>query len=83
MTAEERAARGARMRELMQGGEIEESLSNIEAQLSDEWKRTFDPAQRENLWRTVRVLELLRADIGQIMGDGKMAQHQLSALKRA
>jgi hypothetical protein len=54
----------------------------VEAQYVLAWANTFDAAERENLWRAVRVCRKMKEHFGSIVSDGKVATHQLSELKR-
>ena len=78
----DQAARGAHYASLLQSGEVSEALNEIERQFAGEWAGTFDAAERENLWRAVQVTRKIRKLFGEIAGDGKLATHQLSELKR-
>lgn len=78
----DRAAKGARYREMLQSGEVTEALDGIERQYADAWALCFNAEERENLWRGVQVVRKVREHFGQIAGDGKLATHQLSELKR-
>lgn len=80
MSPEERRARAFRVQAMMEDGEISSAFDDIEAEFTEEWKRTSDPAQRENLWHAVNVLSLVRqrmANYASAASDGSM-----SAIKR-
>ena len=76
----ERAAKGARFKEVLP--DIMEGLDSIERQYADDWAQTFDPAQRENLWRAVQVVRKLKGQFGEIVSSGAVSSRQLSELKR-
>ena len=77
MSPEERVARAIRIKGLLEDEDIKAALVSIEAELTDEWKRTHDAAERDNLWRAVNVLHKLKAWMV------SAASHELSAIKRA
>lgn len=60
MTPEERAARAVAIRALLDDANVKAAFGQIEADLIDEWRRCFDTAERENLWRALNVLERLK-----------------------
>ncbi len=78
----ERAATGARYRELLQGGEVTAALDAIEQQYADELLNSHDSDQRENLWRAVQVVRKIKAQFGSLAGNGRLATYQLTELKR-
>lgn len=76
----EQAERGAVYREHLSA--LHEAIDAVEAQYSSAWCDTFDPAERENLWRAVRVCRKMKEHFGSLVSDGTLATHQLSELKR-
>lgn len=76
MTPEERSARAIAVRALLDDPEITDALRDIEADLVDEWKRCFDPTERENLWRAIKIMDRLKAWMT------SAASHDLVALRR-
>jgi hypothetical protein len=77
VTPEERRARAIRMAALLDDPEIQDAFKSIEADLMNAWKNAFDPAERENLWRTVNLIERLQTWMR------SAASHDLTALRRA
>ena len=77
MTSEQRARRAVAVRALLDDPNMKEAFASIEADLTAEWKRSFDPAERENLWRAVNIMERLKTWLH------SAASHDLAALKRA
>lgn len=78
MTPQERRARAFRIQAMMEDGEINAAFDEVKAEFVAEWQRTFDAGERENLWRAVRVLELVR----QRMASWGAADGSMSAIKR-
>ena len=60
MSAEERAARAAAIRALLDDPNVKAGFAQIEADLTGEWRRCFDAAERENLWRAMNVMDRLQ-----------------------
>lgn len=83
MTPEERAARAARFRAVVEDGEIAEAFDGLEAQLIKEWKAATEAPEAENLWRAVKSLNLLRSYMRQAIDGGRLPPDGLSAIKRA
>lgn len=76
MTPEERARRSVAIRGLLADTNVQDAFASIEADLVEEWKRTFDPHERDNIWRSVQVMEKLK-----IWLDSN-ASYDLTALRR-
>lgn len=76
MTGEERAARAARLRALLDDADVRDALVAVEADLVAAWQGCFDPSERDNLWRAQHALGLLRSKLS------AWAQADISALKR-
>ena len=65
---------------MMEDGEISTAFDDIEQEFTDEWKRSQTPEERENMWRAIKVLSLVRtrlANYASAASDGSM-----SAIKR-
>lgn len=77
MTPEERAARAVALRALLEDQTVKDALASIEADLVTEWKATFDPAERDNLWRAINIKDRL---LSWMVSN---ASSDLAALKRA
>ena len=75
LTAPERAARAIAVRALLNDQNIQDAFASIEADLIEEWRRCTNPAERDNLWRAVNVVERLRVWMN------SAASHDLKALK--
>lgn len=60
MTPEERAARAVAIRALLDDVNVKAAFGQIEADLVDEWRRCFDAAERDNLWRALQVVGRLK-----------------------
>lgn len=76
----ERAALGARFKEVLP--DIHDGLDAIERDYANAWANTFDAAERDNLWRAVRVVRKLKEHFGEIVSSGAVATHQLTEIKR-
>jgi hypothetical protein len=77
MTPEQRRAQAVAVRALLEDPNVQDAFATIEGDLVAEWKRTFDPAERENLWRAINVIDRLKAWMT------SSASHDLTALRRA
>lgn len=75
----ERAALGAKYREHLE--DFHAAIDAIEAQYAAAWADTFDSAERDNLWRAVRVCRKMKEHFGAFVSDGQVASHQLAELK--
>ena len=76
----ERAALGAKYREHL--SDFHDAIDAVEAQYAQAWAETFDPEQRDNLWRAVRVCRKMKEHFGSLVSDGQVASHQLAELRR-
>lgn len=79
MTPNERSAKGAIYRAALEDGVVTETLDVIEAQFIKEWKNTFDASERDNCWRVVRIIQLLKSHMGAIVAGER---DSISAIKR-
>lgn len=76
MTPDQRAQRAVGVRALLDDQNIKDAFASIEADLTDEWKRCHIPAERENLWIALNVMERLQVWLR------SAASHDLTALRR-
>jgi hypothetical protein len=76
----ERAATGARYREYLD--DLHAAIDAVEAEYTAEWADTADAAQRENLYRAVRVCRKMKEHFGALVSDGIAATQALTELKR-
>jgi hypothetical protein len=81
MTPEERAARGVRFRELLDG-DLGEALDAIERDITAELLNNSDRDQRDNLWIAARQVRKLREYFVQAATDGRVATHTLAEVSR-
>lgn len=81
MTPADRAARASVFRGALEDGIISETFDEIEAQFTEQWKTCFDAAERDNLWRTVMIVRLLKQKMASI-ADGRMDSGDVSAIRR-
>ena len=77
MTPEERARRAVAVKALLDDPTIQAAFADIEADLTDEWKRAQTPEERENIWRAMNIMGRLKVWMA------SAASHDLTALKRA
>jgi len=61
--AEERAARSARLHELLQNDDVKDAISSVEADLIASWRSCFDAAERDRLWHTLQAFGLLTSKL--------------------
>lgn len=76
MSPEERRARAFRVQAMMEDGEITTAFDDIEKEFADEWKRAATTEERENLWRAVKIVSLVRqrlANYASAASDGSMS----------
>jgi hypothetical protein len=76
----EQAALGAKYKEHL--SDFHDAIDAVSAQYAEEWQTTFDPAERENLWRGVQVCRKMKEHFGALVSAGTLASHQLSELRR-
>lgn len=76
MTPAERAGRAIAVRALLEDPNIKDALASIEGDLIDEWRKTFDAQERDNLWRSVQIMDRLKTWML------SAASHDLTALRR-
>lgn len=60
LSPKQRAARAIAIRALLDDANVKAAFAQIEADLTDEWRRCFDAQERENLWRALNVMERLQ-----------------------
>ena len=61
MSPDQRAARAARLRALLDNADVKDALASVESDLVDGWRACRDSGQRETLWHTLHAFGLLRA----------------------
>lgn len=76
----ERAALGAKYKEHLD--DFRAAIDAVEEQYASEWADTFDPAERDNLWRAVRVCRKMKEHFGSLVSAGTLASHQLTELRK-
>ena len=81
MTPDERTARAFRVRAMLEDGELGIAFDEIKADLHAEWERTHDAAERENIWRAINSLNLVRSKLGSMMSGAN--DGTISAIRRA
>lgn len=73
----ERAQRAISVKALLDDPNIQAAFAQIETDLIAEWRRTFDAHERDNLWRTLQLIEKLQTWMR------SAASYDLTALRRA
>lgn len=76
----EQAATGAIYSEHLD--DLHAAIDAVERQYASAWADTFDAAERDNLWRAVRVCRKMKEHFGSLVSDGKLATHRLTELRR-
>jgi hypothetical protein len=76
----QRAALGSKYKEHLE--DFHAAIDAVEAQYASAWADTFDAAERDNLWRAVRVCRKMKEHFGGLVSNGQVASHQLAELKR-
>ena len=74
--SDELRARAIRMQLLLDDADIQAGFADIEADLMGAWKRCHDSAERENLWRTLNLIDRLQTWMR------SSASYDLTALRR-
>ena len=78
----EKAAIGARYRELLRSGEVTDALDGIEKQYADDLLNCQNHDERERLWLAVQVVRKVKAQLHQVSSEGQLASHQLAEIRR-
>lgn len=76
----EKAALGQRYKEALP--DLHAAIDAAEAEYSKAWADTFDAAERDNLWRAVRVCRKMKEHFGSLASSGAVASHQIAELRR-
>lgn len=69
MTPEQRSQRAVEFRAALESGVIRDTLNEIESRLTSEWKATQDALERDNLWRSVQILDRMRSFMAEATAD--------------
>lgn len=69
MTPEQRSHRAVTFRAALEDGIIKDTLNEIEARLIAEWKGTQDALERDNLWRSVQIIDRMRSFMAEATAD--------------
>lgn len=87
MTDENKLARDvnrqAQAEALIRNELLTETFAYLEKTFVDSWRKCEDPAQREELWRSQANLVNLRALLGKVISNGKLAQAEIDQLTAA
>lgn len=88
VTLEQRVTEGDQARQVLENPAFARAFADIEREHVEAWKNSpaRDPAGRETLWMTVKLLYKLRSTLEAAMTDGRLAQvereHQANLLAR-
>lgn len=66
----------------MEDGDIKHVFETVTDQLVEEWKTTFDPTERDNLWRTVRAVQLLQQNMAGLTSEARLSNHAITQIRR-
>lgn len=69
MTPNERAARGARVKELLEHEDVQAALADIEQDIITEWRKTPWWWRQRMKWNELRGLERLRSRLASYAGQ--------------
>jgi len=87
-TLEQRMTQGEQARQVLENPAFAKAFADIEEEHVEAWKNSpaRDPAGRETLWMTVKLLHKLRSTLESAMTDGKLAnverEYQVNQLAR-
>lgn len=81
---EQKIARGKRAEQLLNDDLLKEGFENLKAEYLKAWSDSapHEEEYREKLWYARRVVDLVRKHLTLAMDDGKIARHELDALRR-
>jgi hypothetical protein len=76
---EQRITQGDQARQVLENPAFAKAFADIEQEHVEAWKNSpaRDPAGRETLWMTVKLLHKLRSTLESAMTDGKLANVEL------
>lgn len=60
MSPEEKAARASRIKEFLDNPEVKEAFAYVEKTFVDTWKAAQTPAERENMWLALQIVERVK-----------------------
>ncbi|AWL03396.1 hypothetical protein ACFOHT_04845 [Massilia oculi] len=87
-TLEQRITQGEQARQVLDNPAFAKAFADIEQEHVEAWKNSpaRDPAGRETLWMTVKLLHKLRSTLEAAMTDGRLAkvdlEHEQAMLAR-
>ena len=87
-TLEQRIRQGDQARQVLDNPAFAKAFADIEQEHVEAWKNSpaRDPAGRETLWMTVKLLHKLRSTLEAAMTDGRLAkvdlEHEQAMLAR-
>ena len=85
MTLEQESRRGEQARRLLEDPLLQEAFAAVDTALRDAWAATADDAavERERLWLMLKLLGRVRAHMTGVVQTGRLADSQLTELKRS
>ena len=69
MNANERRARGARVKELLAHEDVQAALTSIEQEIIGEWRKSWMPWRQRMKWNELRGLDRLKARLASYAGQ--------------
>ncbi len=82
MTPEQRAVRGARIRDLRACGELDAFIAQAEQTYTEALLNAQEPAERERLWLAVQVVRKFKQHLVEAESAGRLSEHQAQEMKR-
>lgn len=75
--------RGQQAKELLENPMLKDAFDKIEKYLREDWETTKGPDgdRREDIWRTLKLLENIKGQIKSIAATGKAASNKLLDIK--
>lgn len=75
-TIEQRMARGDRARALLEDPTLGEAFNVLRQGYQDKWVGSRDPAEREDLWQRVQVIDDVHRALRAFVNAGQVARHE-------
>jgi predicted metal-dependent hydrolase len=80
--SEEAIRRGHRAKALIEDDLLKETFATLEQTYIARWRDSADIADRETLWRAVRIVGDVRDELLNVLNNGKIAQAELERLQK-
>jgi hypothetical protein len=78
------AARGKRAEQLVNDELLTGAFTTLRADYIKAWEETGarDTDARERLWQAIQIVGKVQTHLKSVLNDGKLAMHELNAIKR-